>query len=137
MDTNILVRALIKPRGSAGAVIGRLRDGAYLLVYSEALLRELLDVLARPRIALKYGVGPADTEALMGLLLARGEGVKPVERISACRDPADDKFLEAAVAGSADFIVSGDEDLLVLNPFRGISIVGASAFLARLGPHCE
>jgi predicted nucleic acid-binding protein len=51
---------------------------------------------------------------------------------TACRDPKDDKFLEVAVAGKADVIVSEDEDLLVLHPFRGIPIVGPAQFLEML-----
>jgi predicted nucleic acid-binding protein len=56
----------------------------------------------------------------------------PQEEITACRDPSDNKFLEVAVAGEADLIVSGDDDLLVLNPFREIPIVTPRAFLQML-----
>ena len=49
--------------------------------------------------------------------------------IRACRDPRDDKFLEVAVHGRADLIVTGDEDLLALNPFRGIAILAPAAYL--------
>ena len=49
---------------------------------------------------------------------------------AACRDPKDNKFLELAVAGSAGYLISGDEDLLVLNPFRGIRIVTPAEFTA-------
>ena len=49
--------------------------------------------------------------------------------IRACRDPRDDKFLEAAVHGRADLIVTGDRDLLDLNPFRGIAILAPAAYL--------
>jgi hypothetical protein len=58
--------------------------------------------------------------------------VGPGEPLSICRDPKDDKFLELAVAGKADVIVSGDDDLLVLDPFREIRIVPARAFLQML-----
>jgi predicted nucleic acid-binding protein len=51
------------------------------------------------------------------------------ERIVACRDPTDDKFLELAVSGNADLILSGDKDLLTLHPFRGIPIVTPAAFV--------
>jgi len=62
-------------------------------------------------------------------LLAAAELVPITERIAACRDPTDDKFLELAVNGHADLIVSGDSDLLVLNPFRDIPIVTPAAFV--------
>jgi predicted nucleic acid-binding protein len=62
-------------------------------------------------------------------MMARAEAVTITERIVACRDATDDKFLELAVNGKADLIVSGDTDLLVLNPFRGIPVVQAAAFV--------
>ena len=132
VDTNILVRALIRPQGSVGPVLLRLRQGDYTLLYAQSLLEELVDVLNRPRIRHKYGLTGEDIQTVVGLILLRGEAVTPQERITACRDPRDDKFLEVAVAGQADVIVSGDEDLLVLHPFAGIPIVPPAAFLRML-----
>lgn len=56
------------------------------------------------------------------------ELVAIIERIGACRDPTDDKFLELAVNGHADFVVSGDADLLVLSPFRAIPIISPAVY---------
>jgi putative PIN family toxin of toxin-antitoxin system len=64
-------------------------------------------------------------------VLAAAELVPITERIAACRDPKDDKFLELAVNGKAEVIVSGDGDLLDLNPFRGIPIVTPATFLGN------
>ena len=61
--------------------------------------------------------------------MAGAETVTITERVVACRDPTDDKFLELAVNGQADLILSGDADLFVLNPFRGISIVNPATFV--------
>ena len=132
VDVNILVRALIKPDGTVGPVLFRLRDGAFTLLYSEAILEELLDVLGRPRIRAKYGLAEDDIETVLLLILLRGEPVEPRRRITSCRDPLDNKFLEVAVAGKADVIVSGDQDLLILSPFAGIPVVAPAAFLAML-----
>lgn len=55
-------------------------------------------------------------------------------RITACRDPKDDKFLELAVSGHATHIVSGDSDLVALNPFQGIQILPPHSFLELLSP---
>jgi predicted nucleic acid-binding protein len=66
--------------------------------------------------------------------MAGAELVTIAERIVACRDPTDDKFLELAVNGHADLIVGGDADLLVLNPFRDVPIVSPAAFVqGRVG----
>ena len=64
--------------------------------------------------------------------MLRAHLVEPDEAISVCRDPKDNMVLEAALAGGAKFIVTGDEDLLVLNPFRNIAIVAPSVFLRGL-----
>ena len=109
-----------------------MRQGDYTLLYSDATLEELVDVLNRPRIREKYGLGDGDIRTVVALILLRGEHVTPRVRIRACRDPHDDKFLEVAVSGHADVIVSGDEDLLVLSPFQGIPIVSPREFLDML-----
>lgn len=57
------------------------------------------------------------------------------EQINECRDPKDNKYLELAVAGEVECIITGDEDLLVLNPFRGIKILTVQEFLESLLKH--
>jgi putative PIN family toxin of toxin-antitoxin system len=69
-----------------------------------------------------------DTQAWLKKLMAAAELVTITERIVACRDPTDDNFLELAVNGHADPIVSGDGDLLALNAFRQIPIVTPATF---------
>ena len=66
------------------------------------------------------------------MLLAEAVIVDIQERIRACQDAEDDKFLDVAVAGSASCLVSGDADLLELNPFRGVPILSPAEFLAWL-----
>ena len=90
VDTNILIRALIKPRGTVGPIMTRLRNGDYTLVYSTPLLDELLEKLALPRIRHKYRLGVNDIEALVALIALRGDLVTPNRSIKVCRDPDDD-----------------------------------------------
>ncbi len=130
VDTNILIRALIKPAGTVGPVLQRLASGDYLMVYSESLLTELLAKLALPRIRTKYHLTDPIIETTLAVIALRGELVKPTRRIKLCRDPNDDMSLEVAVAGSAQYIVTGDEDLLVLRKFEAIRIVTSRVFLA-------
>jgi len=86
----------------------------------------VLLVLQRPHVAaLTIPVFLGD----LAKMLAAAELVTITERIAACRDPKDDKFLELAVNGRADLIVSGDRDLLALNPFREIPIVTPATFV--------
>jgi len=122
---------VIKPLGTVGPVLRRLRDGAYVLLYSEPLLTELVDVLNQPRIRDKYSLTPEDIKTIVALILLRGETVVPKRRITICRDPKDNMFLEAAADGSANMIVSGDDDLLSLEAFEGIPIATPADFLAN------
>ena len=132
VDTSILVRALIKPQGTVGPVLARLRNQQYTLLYSDNLLHELADVLGRRHIRDKYDLTEEDARTVVALLLLRGEPVVPDRRFTICRDPKDNELLEIAATGKASVIVTGDEDLLVLNPFEGIPIVGSAEFLEML-----
>ena len=96
------------------------------------LMRELHDVVSRPKFD-RY-VTPSERERFLGLLLRDAHLVEITETIRACRDPKDDRVLELAVCGRADWIVTGDADLLVLDPFRGIRIVKPTDFLG-VGVH--
>jgi putative PIN family toxin of toxin-antitoxin system len=133
IDTNILIRALLKPSGSVAPVLGKLSHGVFTALYSSELLQEIVEVLGRPRFRTKYGIQSQDVEMLIALLVLRGEEVIPRRKIDVCRDSKDNKVLEAAVEGEADAIVSGDEDLHVLHPFEGIPVLTPRAFLAKLG----
>jgi putative PIN family toxin of toxin-antitoxin system len=132
IDTGVLVSALIKPGGATGEVLYALRDGRLTVIYSTDTLVEIIDVLGRPAFRAKYHILPEDITALVNLIRLRGELVTPQKKISACRDPKDNKFLEAALAGEADCIVSGDADLLALTPFEDIPILRPAEILAKL-----
>lgn len=132
VDTSIVVRAVLKPFGSVGAVLDLLAENRYRFLYSEATLEEVVEVLARPRLRRRFPLHGRDSQTVFDLILLRGEAVEPHRSSAVCRDPKDDKFLDVAVEGHADVLVSGDEDLLVLHPFQGIPIVQPAQFLAML-----
>lgn len=132
IDTGVLVSSLIRRQGTTGAVLAALRDGRFIVVYSVDILVEMIEVLGREPLRTKYHLEPDDLPALIHLIRLRGELVTPSRRVQACRDPKDDKFLDAALAGKADCLVSGDADLLALNPFESILILRPAEFLARL-----
>ena len=95
---------------------------------SEATLNELADVLARPKFD-PYVTLQERQEFIRLLGTDRGNGADCLSAIHECRDPKDNKFLEVAVNGEAEMIITGDEDLLVLDPFREIRIVTSAMFL--------
>lgn len=125
VDTNVFISAALKEKTPPEAAV-HLAAESHLLLKSTITERELFVTLDRPRLAPL--ILPRFRDWLRELMAA-AELVEIAERITACRDPKDDKFLELAVAGRADLIVTGDADLLVLNPFRDISIVTPAAFV--------
>lgn len=130
LDTNVLVSAALK-RASLPAIAVHTVERRGRLLRSHTTERQLFEVLARSYLA---PLIDPETTAWLRRLLAAAELVPIAERIAACRDPTDDKFLELAVNGNADLIVTGDADLLVLDPFRQIPIVTPAAFLRRIAP---
>ena len=127
-DTNVLISALLLPNSTPRIAVRRAIENGTLL-QSEATLREIADVLRRDKLS-RY-VTPIEREAFLRRLIEDCEIATPREAISACRDPSDNKFLELSVEGEAITLVSGDQDLLALNPFRGIDIVTPSEFVKR------
>jgi putative PIN family toxin of toxin-antitoxin system len=107
-------------------------QGDYVLVYSRPLLAELLEKLELPRIKEKYGITDNDIADLMALFFLRGDLVNPDRQVTVCRDPEDNMVIEAALAGEARWVVTGDEDLLSLGTYETVSFVTPRAFLERL-----
>lgn len=132
VDTNIIISGTIKPQGTIGAVLQRLRRRTYMLLLSRATLDEVVAVLHRPHLRRKYQLSERTVRATLRMIVLRSELVTPDVKIAVCRDPHDDKFLEVAVTGKADVIVSGDNDLLTMATYAGIPIVSASHFLTML-----
>ena len=132
IDTGVLVSGLIRPRGTTGEVLLALRDGKFTVLYSNETLMEIIDVLGRDKFRLKYHILTDDISALINLIRLRGEVVIPKQRVADCRDPKDDKFLDVALSGDADCIVSGDLDLTSMNPYRSIPIITPAEFLAMI-----
>ena len=126
IDTNVYVSRFIRPSSIPGqAVVRATRQHQTLM--STATWMELREVLQRPKFA-RY-TGPGLLEPYLQSVWEAAEPIEPTTPIRACRDPRDDKFLEVAVHGRADLIVTGDHDLLDLHPFRGISIITPAAYI--------
>ncbi len=87
---------------------------------------QFFEVIARSYIA---SLIRPETRDWLVQLMRSAELVSVTERVVACRDPTDDKFLEQAVSGRADLILTGDKDLVVRHPFRGIPIVTPVTFV--------
>jgi uncharacterized protein len=125
VDTNVLVSRLILPQSVPAQALRRAELEGRLLV-SEATMYELADVLSRPRFD-RY-VNRENRKGFLQRLGNIAELVPIIRLVRECRDPKDDKVLEVALNGTADVIITGDSDLLMLNPWRGVAIVSPSEF---------
>ena len=133
VDTNVIVSAIISPGGPPGALLAAWRDGGFQLITSPSLLRELDVVLSRPALARRYKVTQAEREQLLAEIAEKAVLVEPEQTLSVIhQDPSDDRVLEAAMAGGADYVVSGDAHLLALSEHEGIAIVPPVRFWAML-----
>lgn len=136
VDTNILVSGLLRPGGHPRRLLRAWYDQAFTLLVSPALVAEYTRVLARPRLRVRYGLDPAAAADFLALVERRGMVITPrVPLPLAVRDPKDDMVLAAALGGAADYLVTGDDDLLSLasDPRLGaLRIRTVRAFLAAL-----
>jgi putative PIN family toxin of toxin-antitoxin system len=129
LDTNVLISAALSPHGKPSACLSWVLDNA-TLVTSRELLDELDTRLARPKFS-KY-LGDERRRAFVADLALSSVLVDVRGVIRLCRDPDDDKLLEITIAGGAHCLVTGDQDLLVLNPFRGVPILTPAQFLEAI-----
>ncbi|MEG4866221.1 MULTISPECIES: putative toxin-antitoxin system toxin component, PIN family [unclassified Microcoleus] len=128
VDTNVLISALLF-KNSVPFLAIELAEKQGIILYSEATLNELEQVLNRKKFN-KY-LSLEDRQVFLLKFISASELVSITEKIAVCRDEKDNKFLELAVSGNANVIVTGDLDLLVLNPFQAVEIVTPDMFIDR------
>jgi putative PIN family toxin of toxin-antitoxin system len=128
VDTNLFVSAIVLPLSVPRKAVDKALDQGVLL-FSEATMAELAEVLSRSKFDPYCGI--EDRMLFLGQLHSIAEFVPIVRLVRECRDANDDKFLEVALNGKADLILTGDADLLALHPWRGIVILSPSDYLRR------
>src|SRR5579864_4975451 len=128
IDTNVLVSRLLLPDSIPAQAVRKARREGRLLV-SEATMYELADVLSRRKLDRYASV--ENRRQFIRELRRVAELVPIIQIVRECRDPSDDKILEVALNGRADLIITGDNDLLALNPWREIAIVSPAEHVRR------
>jgi uncharacterized protein len=125
-DTNVIISASMLPDSIPAQALCK-AESQGILLYSDATLEELIQVLERPK--LRPYIQAGYIAELYARVRINWECIPIIQRITACRDAKDDKFLEVSLNGSATILITGDKDLLTLHPYNGIRIITPSAFL--------
>jgi putative PIN family toxin of toxin-antitoxin system len=128
IDTNVLISGLLSPSGNEALILLAVRHGMLHPCFSEDILNEYKNVLARP----KFGFSPDEIAALLAMLRSNGELVEPEGSTFVSPDPADTKFLHCAEAGRAEFIVTGNKRDFPDSPYGPTQVVNAAELLDRI-----
>lgn len=126
IDTNCLISRLLLPHSTPGQAVRKAMASGLVLV-SESTLHELADVLAREKFDRYLTLD--ERQRFLRLLGRVSEVVPILRRVRECRDESDDKFLEVALNGRAQLLLTGDADLLSLYPWHDIRILSPAVYL--------
>lgn len=129
VDTNVLVSSLISPFGNEAQILDAVRRGRIRPCLSRGILEEYADVLARP----KFGFPKEAIEGVLMMLRARGMVFEPNPSPGASPDPGDDEFIACALAGDAEFIVTGNKRDFPSKSCGKAKVVSARELLDFLG----
>jgi putative PIN family toxin of toxin-antitoxin system len=125
LDTNVFVSILKK--GRLRKILDLWLSDRFILVVSDEIVKEIFEVLSRPKFAFSAG----EINELGDLIFEKAIVCNPQNRVQICSDPSDNKFIECAVAGEADYLVSGDAHLQALLKYQEISVISPSDFMAK------
>jgi len=128
IDTNVVISIAVFSLFSPTSALEKILSSG-ILVFSEQVLQEYAETLSRNKFD-KY-ISIEKRLVFLQKLIEKGILITVSEEIKACRDPKDDKYLELALTCNASCIITGDKDLLVLNPFKDISILTPVDFIAQ------
>ncbi len=133
LDTNVIISALISDKGAPRRIFEAWLAGRFTLVTSPSVIAEADRALHYHKIRHVYGLSEEEIATAIALLWSHGQLTSDAYHIErAAADPDDDKFLACALEAEAEFLVTGDNDLLTLGAYRGIPIVRPAEFLQAL-----
>jgi uncharacterized protein len=133
LDANVFVSALINTRGTPKQIIDLWREEAFELLVSETILAEIGRVLRYPKIVALHQLTEPELQEFMTLLREESRVVEPTDRLHVSPDEPDNRYIECAAAGAAEYLVTGDKmHLLPIGEYQGTQIVSPATFLAVL-----
>ena len=133
LDANIYISALISSQGHPAAIINRWLAGEFEVLLSPPIVDEILRVTAYERLQRKYQKIRENRLEFVELISEQGIWVEPPETLAVVTaDESDNRYLECAVAGGARYVVTGDEHLLQVGEYQGITVLSPAAFVTWL-----
>lgn len=129
LDTNVMISGLLFDNSKPAIALQYAFQHGELLLSLE-LLEEIAEVLSRDKF--KRYITNDEREEFLETLLERANLIEVVDTVEECRDPKDNHILELALSGEANIIITGDKDLLIMNPFRNIEIISVEQFFVIL-----
>lgn len=131
VDTNVLISAIFWP-GKPKQLLNKIRRGEITFLTSQALLSELKQVLTRKDKPFK--LSEEEAQRVLSAIRDLAEVIQPHSQVTRCRDEADNRVLECALDGRADWIITGDTHLLEMRSFEEIKITTVADFLRTVAP---
>jgi uncharacterized protein len=133
LDANIYISSLISSGGNPATIIHKWMSGEFVVLVSQPIVDEVLRVTGYERLQKKYRKIRENRIEFVQLIAEQGIWTKPKDKLMVVTaDESDNRYIECAVAGSASYIISGDEHLLKIGSYQGIGILTPAAFLALL-----
>jgi len=130
IDTNVWISAALNPERTSFKVISAMRSENGVLLFSQETFDELSTLLLRSKFD-RY-LSRESRTTYLNQIEAISEWVSIYGDVQGCRDPDDDKFIETALLGKADYLITGDNDLLIMSPIDHCPIIQPAEFLTEL-----
>lgn len=128
VDTNVVISSAVSIDGNPALIFEMLLLEKIINYITQEIIDEVKEVIKRPRIAKKLSL--VEQEFIIKNFENFSKKIKPIEKLDIIKDdPDDNKFLECAIAASAEYIISGDKHLLILKQFRDIKVVSPAEFV--------
>ena len=132
IDTNIVVSGVLTRRGNESRILNLAVDQKFTLIVSETILGEYDEVLHRPELKLSS----EEVARVLAAVRRVSERVEPSEAVTALKDEDDNRFLECAEAGAADYLVTGNKRHFPAK-WKNTRVVNARQFLESVSPDAD